>query len=91
VLVKAHLIASCLDLPARAMVSNMKQFNGKHACIVCCDEGETPEGNALHRYFPYRDDSIMRTKDSFSSDAKEASRKGVAVNMHFILERIFYF
>ena len=78
--VKARLIAASLDLPAKAMVANMKQFNGKHACSVCLDEGESLPGNPLHRFYPYEEDSVHRTHQSILHDAKEATKKGESVS-----------
>ena len=36
---KARLLMCLVDLPARASVLNMKQFNGKFGCSQCEDEG----------------------------------------------------
>ena len=36
---KARLLMCSVDLPARAFVLNMKQFNGKYGCSQCEDEG----------------------------------------------------
>ena len=40
---RAMLLLSSLDLPARAIITNMKQFNGEHSCIYCEQEGTTSE------------------------------------------------
>ena len=37
--VKAKLLAAVFDLPAKAMVLSTTQFNGKHGCANCLDEG----------------------------------------------------
>lgn len=87
--VKAHLMAASLDLPARALVSNMKQFNGKQACCICLDEGETSPGNTLHRFYPLKEDSIKRTKDSFKQDAIESATHEVTVGIEKLL--LFFF
>ena len=42
---KARLLCS-VDLPARASVLNMKQFNGKYGCSQCEDEGQ-PRASSL--------------------------------------------
>lgn len=38
--VRACLIASVFDLPAKAMATNMVQHNGYSSCTYCLDEGE---------------------------------------------------
>lgn len=38
VIAKARLLMCTLDLPAKAIVMNMKQFNGKRGCTYCEDE-----------------------------------------------------
>lgn len=39
--VRAHVIACPVDLPARAMVQNVTQFNGFHGCSFCQQAGKT--------------------------------------------------
>ena len=46
---RAILLLSSLDLPARAIVTNMKQFNGKQSCIYCEQEGTTSERSHFRR------------------------------------------
>ena len=36
---KARLLMCTADLPARAQILNMKQYNGKEVCAYCEDEG----------------------------------------------------
>ena len=51
------------DMPARALISNMKAFNGSHACSTCEDEGTTVPGNKLHRIWPFSDSNALRIQD----------------------------
>ena len=44
---KVMLLQCSVDLPARAMVSNTKQFNGKHGCLYCYHPGKTEGSNHL--------------------------------------------
>lgn len=37
---KTMLLVCSTDLPARALIVNMKAFNGKHSCTTCEDPGE---------------------------------------------------
>ncbi len=50
---RAHVIASSVDLPARAMVQKIMQFNGWHGCSFCQQPGQTVEtraGGHVHVY-----------------------------------------
>ena len=38
---KATLLLSSADLPAKSLMANMKQFNGEKGCSVCEDKGKT--------------------------------------------------
>ena len=40
-LIRATLLLSSADLPAKSLLSNMKQFNGEKGCSVCEDEVKT--------------------------------------------------
>ena len=61
VIAKAMLLMCTLDLPAKAIVMNMKQFNGQHGCTYCEDEGVPRRSRHLHRNWPYNTNSITRT------------------------------
>ena len=76
------------DSPARALVRNVKQFNGQHGCDWCEFEGETVVTNngPPVRYYPYRTPVVMRTARKQATYALEATAaepvkgvKGVAV------------
>ena len=45
-------IADVFSRPARALVLNMKQFNGQYGCCYCEDKGVPRSTSALHRNFP---------------------------------------
>lgn len=74
---KAFLIAGTADLPARCMVCNMVQYNGKYSCHMCIQEGETfrtQKGGSIH-VFPYKENDPVgpqRTKESVKQDVQEA-------------------
>ncbi len=69
----AVLLAYAVDLPARAILLEMKQFNGKCACVYCEDEGEIEGSNHLHRFWPYREGSKRRTHSSLLQNATQAT------------------
>ena len=50
---KARLLMCSVDLLAKAIVFNTKQFNGKHGCTYCEEEGITRSTSHLHRNWPY--------------------------------------
>lgn len=79
---KGHLLMAPLDLPARAMVTNMKQFNGRYACVFCHDQGET---NQKQIRYPFNEACEMRTHQSILDDAGKAmqNRKPVRTNIIF--------
>ena len=77
------IILSCsVDLPARAMITNMKQWNGINGCLCCEDIGTTVGTDHLHRYWPHQGCSIERTHASLLRNATEAVRQGTTVSSH---------
>ena len=71
--IRAAIIAMTLDLPARALVLNMRQFNGLHGCHLCEDEGVTGCNNRLFRWSPYNSTSTLRTKSSLIENSIHAT------------------
>jgi hypothetical protein len=65
------------DSPARAIVRNVKQFNGQYGCDWCEFEGETvpSNGGPPVRYYPHRTPVIMRTAKKQAAYALEATPK----------------
>ena len=63
------------DSPARALVRNVKQFNGQYGCDWCEFEGEVVPGNGGPpvRYYPHRTPVIMRTAKKQAAYALEAT------------------
>ena len=81
---RAAVLMCSVDLPARALVTNMKQWNGAHGCLYCKDPGVTLGSDHLHRYWPYQQSSTLRSRASLLSNAEEAIRTGNTVCMLFI-------
>lgn len=77
----AMLLQISADLPARALVLNMKQFNGQYGCIFCENPGSTPPGNPLHRFWTPDHSAAIRSHDSFLENAKAAANSGEAVSI----------
>lgn len=76
--VKAAIIC---DLPARAQVLNMRQFNGGNGCHLCEDKGRTCEDNKLNRFWPYDGKSVLRTRSSLIKNAHDAMVKNDIVSL----------
>lgn len=76
---RAILLSCSADLPARAMLLNMKQWNGRHGCLYCNHEGVTLGTDHLHRYWPPKD-SQVRTHSSLMADAEAATKSGSPVS-----------
>ena len=69
---RAILLNCSVDLPARAMITNMKQWNGENGCLYCEDTGTTIGSDHLHRYWPYKHATPARTKTSLLHNAQSA-------------------
>lgn len=80
-LIKVAIIVMSCDLPARALVLNMKQFNGQHGCHLCEDEGCTTATNRLFRWWPYQSTSVLRTKESLAKNSVYATMTDKVVSM----------
>ena len=72
---KVFLLLLSADSPARAVVRNVKQFNGQHGCDWCEFEGvAVPNNNGPPvRYYPYRTPVVMRTAAKQAAYALEAT------------------
>lgn len=70
----ARLLLCTVDLPARATILNMKQFNGCHGCSYCEDEGTPRLSSHLHRNWLYSSTSTPRTHCSIMRNARKAVR-----------------
>ena len=79
-LARAILVNCSVDLPARACITNMKQWNGRHGCTFCEAEGTTIGNDHLHRYWPLTK-SRLRTHQSIFGNATEAVRTGSDVSL----------
>lgn len=73
IIMKATLLNCVCDLPARCMVSNSMQFNGKYGCWFCHQPGQTyttQKGGHVHIY-PFQEDNPKgpsRTAENLQED-----------------------
>ena len=86
---RAMLLQLSVDLPARALVLNMKHFNGAFACCYCESEGETLPGDHLHRYWPYISGTTQRTHQSLLANARKAVAEKTSVRIEIIKKNYF--
>lgn len=75
----AIVINFSVDLPARALVMNMKQWNGISGCLYCEDEGTVVDGDHLHHYWPQQVSSVARSHSSLLKNAETATLTGNTV------------
>lgn len=78
--VHATLLLPTEDLQAKALVTNMKQFNGENGCSTCLDTGKIRGRNSLHRTWPYNRQLKYRTHKSVIKCASEATKLGTPVS-----------
>lgn len=74
--VRACLLLAVFDLPAKAMATNITQYNGYYSCTYCLDKGEHLSRRQL--FYP-EDEHEPRTKDHLEDSAKEAEETGTTV------------
>ncbi|XP_034025332.1 uncharacterized protein LOC117509727 [Thalassophryne amazonica] len=78
---QTRIFALCLsaDAPARSLVRNSKQFNGKYGCDWCKQEGTPiPNGNGPPiRTYPYSGEALPRTDDDQRRLSIESQRTGM--------------
>ena len=70
------LLLLSADLPAKSLLSNMKQFNGEKGCSVCEDEGKTVGSGGLHRIWPYTTNMVLRTHKSVVESVRKVIQSG---------------
>lgn len=75
--IKAVVLAGIFDLPAKATVVNMKQFNGEYGCLYCVDPGKILYGNL--RIYPPNAPHRPRTEQDMIESAAKAEAQGSAV------------
>ena len=67
------LIACSCDLPARALLSNIVQYNGRNGCHLCEDTGANQRSKPLHRWWPFNKDMVLRSHHSLIDNAWTAN------------------
>lgn len=73
--VRCMLFVATADLPARAALMNMKQFNGKCAYHLCKSEGTAYGQHNIHRCWPFKQNHEKRTHEDQINFAIKATQK----------------
>lgn len=84
--VKCRVVANVADLPAKAVLLNMKQYNAYHGCSYCTQYGEQAERGSSHIVFPFDPlfRSYARTPQHFRDGYAEAATldQGIDLGVH---------
>ena len=90
--VRCMLFVATVDLPARAALMNMKQFNGKCACHLCKSEGTAYGQHNIHRCWPYEQNPEKRTHQDQINFAMEATQKQAVMGVkgHSVFAKLLY-
>lgn len=75
--VRARIVMGIFDLPAKALVLCMKQFNSQFGCHTCCHPGESLPNNS--KVYPPCGHYELRTHHCYLKDAEKAKNTGTAV------------
>lgn len=75
--IKGKLVLGIFDLPAKASVLAMKQFNGACGCSVCLHPGKRLPNNS-RVYLP--EVHVERTHDSIVQSGEQVIRDGISVD-----------
>ena len=80
---RGMLLLTTVDLPAKAILCNMKQHSGAHACSTCEDLGDNTLGKTqLHRVWPFTASCKIRTPESVANAFRSATHTGKVVSIH---------
>ena len=82
---RSALLSVHADLPAKAMLINMNQFNGQYACLYCYHPGETARTSkgGHKKMFPGNLHHRLRTAADVKVDARcaETTKKTVIIQL----------
>ncbi|KAK3925108.1 D-alanine--D-alanine ligase [Frankliniella fusca] len=77
--IKFFVVNGTADLPAKAMMLNMKESNGAESCQKCEQPGEPRVNFSGVRIFPYQPVMTLRTNENYLKYSKEAHSTGKPV------------
>ena len=79
-IVKGIILLSADDHPGKAVITCMKQFNGRYGCQLCLQEGDPLANAPMVRCWPPEPSVVLRTNEMIIADAKEALKFGEDVS-----------
>ena len=79
-IVKGTILLPADDVPAKAVITCMKQFNGRYGCQLCLQEGDPLANAPMVRCWPPEPRVVLRTNEMIIADAKEALKLGEDVS-----------
>lgn len=91
VVCRAKLLFNVCDLPAKAVIMNCNQYNGKHGCSACTHEGQqVRSGRGKTRVYGYHNcvPFEMRTNEEHLSKARQALESGEVSHYRRVLVAI---
>ena len=89
---RAILLICTVDLPARAMVCNMKQYNVEYSCCTCLEMRDNiVTSNKLVRYWPYNESYVIWICDTVAAAYAKATFNWVPVCFCFMTIIILMF
>lgn len=82
---KAKLLLGVFDLPAKAMALNVIQFNGKHGCSYCLDEGIHVSHRRLYLPSDTHRPRKMESMKEWATQAERLKKPVFGVKGHSVL------
>ena len=70
---------SSVDLPAKAAMLNVKQYNGRYGCSHCGDEGVSRPGCPTVHDWPFTGSAVTRTHEAQVENGIQAQTTGNVV------------
>ena len=89
--IRATLLLASADLPGKALMANMKQYNGEQGCSVCEDKGKTVGVGGLHRVWPYTTNMVLWTHKAVVESIHKVIQTGKPVCWLYHKEYSFTF
>ena len=79
-IVKGTILFPADDVPAKAVITCMKQFNGRYGCQLCLQEGDPLANAPMVCCWPPEPSMVLRTNEIIIADAEEAFKLGEDVS-----------
>ena len=75
------LLLTSSDLPAKAMLMNMKRHNSKYGCPLCEVQSQPRNCGPMHRYWPASNTGQLRTHSSILQCAANVLENDISVSL----------